>query len=263
MKKLRALYKLCQIAFKILSFIERLSAFVQGKGYGSATIQREVELLLSFLKSSPKLAIDIGGNVGNYTAELRQRHSDAEIHTFEPSATNIIKLTQRFNNDLNIHIRPFAVSDTDGTVQLFSNEPGSGLGSLTQRKLDHFNIVFDTSELVQLIRFEDYWNKTLNRRHIDLLKLDIEGHELNALKGCGQALEHISAIQFEFGGCNIDTRTFFQDFWYFFTNLGYELYRITPIGPQYIDKYRERDEFFSTTNYIAVNRNVSPTPPQC
>ena len=64
-------------------------------------------------------------------------------------------------------------------------------------------------------------------------------------------------IQFEFGGSNIDTRTFFQDFWYFFKDRNFSIYRITPNGILPIREYTEHDEFFSTTNYIAVNRKYN------
>ena len=49
---------------------------------------------------------------------------------------------------------------------------------------------------------------------IDLLKLDVEGNELLALKGLSDSIEYIKIIQFEFGGSNIDSRTYFQDFYY-------------------------------------------------
>jgi len=102
-----------------------------------------------------------------------------------------------------------------------------------------------------VIRFEDYWKSELGSENIDFVKLDIEGHELDALNGFGDALKFIKVIQFEFGGCNIDTRTFWQDFWYFFTENNFVLYRITPFGITKIKKYRELDEFFSTTNFLA------------
>jgi hypothetical protein len=106
---------------------------------------------------------------------------------------------------------------------------------------------------VQKIRFEDYWISVLGSRTIDLLKLDIEGHEMDALTGCGFAVTHAKVIQFEFGGCNIDTRTFFFDFWIFFAERNFRLYRISPFGLLPIVDYREIDKFFVTTNYLAVN----------
>ncbi len=240
--------------FGLLSRIERRAAYGQGKGYGATTVEQEVQLLQSVLTSPPQLAVDIGGNIGSYTASLRRRNPSLEIHTFEPSATNIAKLKERFKADALVKLVPLAISDKPGAATLFSNEPGSGLGSLAQRRLEHFNIPFDTRETVTTMRFEDYWKSALNSRAIDMVKLDIEGHELAALKGFGEALHATRALQFEFGGCDIDTRTYFQDFWYFFRDQHFEISRMTPFGLVRISHYNERDEFFSTTNYIAVNK---------
>ena len=236
----------------MLNLIERVAARAQGKGYGTASIKQEVQLLQGFLKAAPKLAIDIGGNVGAYTAELRGKNPKLEIHIFEPSATNIKKLELHFKEDSLINLVPFAVSDKSGEAVLFSNKPGSRLGSLTKRRLDHFDIPFDTSEMVKTIRFEDYWRERLNSRDLDLVKIDIEGHELSALIGFGEAIKVTKVLQFEFGGCNIDTRTYFQDFWYYFKEHEFAIYRITPFGAEPIYQYCELDEFFSTANYIAV-----------
>ena len=88
----------------------------------------------------------------------------------------------------------------------------------------------------------------------NILKMDVEGHELDVLIGAKQSLNSIEIIQFEFGGCNIDTRTFLQDFWYFLQDRNFELFRVTPRGVRLINNYQESDEIFSTTNYIAVRK---------
>jgi FkbM family methyltransferase len=241
--------------FKLARLSERVAAYAQGKGYGAGTVRQENKIVHMLIGGSPSLAIDIGGNIGDYTAEIRRRSINAEIHTFEPSKTNVQKLRNRFSGDEKIKILPFAISDCTGPAILFSNEAGSGLGSLTKRRLEHFDIRFDVSESVGTIRFEDYWRNNLDARKLDIVKIDIEGHELLALKGFGRAVFSASVIQFEFGGCNIDTRTYFQDFWYFFKEHGFDLFRVTPLGAESIKKYSESDECFVTTNYIAVNRN--------
>jgi FkbM family methyltransferase len=253
------LHKISPLARSLFGFMnlaERVSAYAQGKGYGSATINQEVKLLLRSLNKAPDLAVDIGGNIGEYTAELRRRYPKLEIHIFEPSSTNLEKLRSRFAGDKDIKLIPLALSNTTGQATLFADAPGSGLASLTKRKLDHFNIDFDFKESIETLRFEEYWTKELNRRSIDIVKIDIEGHELTALAGFGEAIKEIRVLQFEFGGCNIDTRTYFQDFWYFFNEHNFAIYRITPMGLEKIERYRESDEFFSTTNYIAVNRSA-------
>jgi hypothetical protein len=82
--------------------------------------------------------------------------------------------------------------------------------------------------------------------------MDVEGHELDVLMGGLNTLTLAQVVQFEFGGCNIDTRTFFQDFWYLLTDAGFALYRISDSGPVRIPQYSELDECFRTTNYLAV-----------
>lgn len=109
-------------------------------------------------------------------------------------------------------------------------------------------------EQVSLIRFDEYWKN--KDQLIDYVKIDVEGHELDVLEGFGELINKIKLIQFEFGGCNIDTRTFFQDFWYFFQEKEFLLYRISPRGCRQIKFYTPREENFITSNYIAVNQNI-------
>jgi hypothetical protein len=146
-----------------------------------------------------------------------------------------------------------AVSDNTGVTKLYSNKPGSGLASLSKRKLDHFDINFDISESIHTVRFEEYWIDKLSSCEIDIVKIDVEGHELSVLNSFGNALFKTKSIQFEFGGTCIDTRVYFQDFWYFFAKNNYSIYRITPFGLQKIEAYRECDECFYYTNFIAKN----------
>ena len=246
------------LVYKFAYTLEKLSAFAQGKGYGSRSIRQEIAVSRKMMKSSTPqlLVIDIGGNVGDYTYNLRKNFKQAEIHVFEPSTVNVDKLNRRFQSDPLVTINPVGVSDSERTCLLYSNEPGSGIASLSERRMNHFNVDFNFSELIETIRFENYWIDQLGRRHINLVKLDIEGHELDSLRGFGSAIEAIELIQFEFGGCNLDIHTTFQDFFYFFKEHNYEIYRITPFGSEKISKYREIDEFYSTTNFIARNRSL-------
>jgi FkbM family methyltransferase len=237
--------------------VEQLAAYIQGKGYGAATVEHEFQMVQQLLDREPRLCIDIGGNVGEYTAEIRRKYPQAEIHVFEPSSTNVSQLTQRFSSDGRIKICPVAVTDKSGVATLFSNAAGSGLGSLTQRRLDHFNIDFNVKETINAIRFEDYWVHDLGEKIVDFVKIDVEGHEMAVLKGFGRAIHMSRIVQFEFGGTNIDTRTFFQDFWYFFKEHRFDLYRISPAGLRHMTGYHEADESFLTANFIAVNRSIS------
>lgn len=241
-----------------LNTIGQLSALKQGKGWGTSTISKEVNCCISVLKGSPSTVIDIGANKGLYTDELLRRYPESNYFLFEPSTVNLRILHEKFKRCKNVSIFQDAISNHTGIAKLFSNEEGSGLASLTKRKLDHFGIDMDLEQSINTIRLDEFLNSNLPSQLIDYVKIDIEGHELDALNGMGERIKDIKIIQFEFGGCNIDTRTFFQDFWYFFKGTNFRIYRITPTGCHLIPAYRELDEFFSTTNYIAVNNSLVP-----
>lgn len=65
--------------------------------------------------------------------------------------------------------------------------------------------------------------------------------------------KRIDAIQFEFGGCNIDSRTFFQDFFYLLKD-NYKIYRVLKDGLLEMPIYKETYEIFITINYLAIKK---------
>lgn len=136
---------------------------------------------------------------------------------------------------------------------MFYDFAGSGLASLTKRKLDHFNINFGYSENITVDTLDNYCEYK-NIGSIDLLKIDVEGHELDVLLGGSKMFsdKKIKLVSFEFGGSNIDTKTYYRDFYYFFEELKMKIYRITPssfLVP--MNGYEEVYEQFRTTNFIA------------
>ena len=236
---------------------ERKAAFKLGKGYGAATIKEEVDSCINLLDVVPKIFIDIGAHVGEYTKEVLKRYPKIDIFLFEPSSENKPILENEFSKLSNVNNNSCALSNKNGKHKLYFDKSGSVLASLTNRRLDHFDSMdnMNSSEEIDVKRFDDFWKTTKykNDTIIDYVKIDVEGHELDVLEGFGDLIYNIRIIQFEFGGANIDTRTFFQDFWYFFKDKNFIIYRISPIGVIPVKNYAESDEFFSTTNYIAVN----------
>jgi hypothetical protein len=84
--------------------------------------------------------------------------------------------------------------------------------------VDHFGIKFDFEERIQVNTLDEWVQNQSTLVQPPILKLDVEGHELSVLTGGKEMLKKIQLVQFEFGGSNIDARTYFQDFWYFFAD---------------------------------------------
>lgn len=248
------------IPTKVLYKLELLFQYSLGKGSYMSTedlsVKNEIKSLKKLLKEDVNVVLDIGANYGIYTDELLKYYPDAKYFLFEPLKDYYQYLLNKYKNNPNIKIFNNAVSDKDLSSIIYYDKKGTGAASLTKRNLDHFNIKFDQFEEVKLISlnkiFKDNFNN--NSFKINICKIDIEGHELTVLDSIKNNFEKFSLIQFEFGGCNIDSRTYFKDFWYLLKN-NFDIYRIGPSGPILINEYRELDETFVMTNYIAVNRN--------
>lgn len=243
------------VMLEALDKIDQLANFCFGIGFGSFSIMQELESFREYIRDG-QVFIDVGGNKGEYTEGILKLYNPQEVHVFEPSQTNIEALRSRFSNNNKVIVNEFGLSDVNSESTLYSDSNGSGLASLSKRRLDHFDINFNLEERIRLIRFDEYWENNIKNKYIDLFKIDVEGHELDVLNGVGNRIDDIKIVQFEFGGCNIDSRTYFQDFWYYFREHDFDIYRISPVGPMKIMKYREQDERFITTNYFAVNKRL-------
>jgi FkbM family methyltransferase len=155
--------------------------------------------------------------------------------------------------DPRVYVNNFALADSGGFAALYQFQNDLGLSSLTNRRLEHFSFKLSGTENIEKRTLDNYI-KEKSIKKIDLLKIDVEGHEIDVLNAAKDALQMniIKCIQFEFGGCNIDIRTYLQDFWYLLVeSYGFSLYRISPFGIHRVNEYTELDEFFLTTNYIA------------
>jgi FkbM family methyltransferase len=227
-----------------------------GSAYGLST---ETQVASQFLNKSGSIFFDVGANVGAYTKSLLSNPAISsnlkELHLFEPSIKTFAILRNKIT-DSRARCVNKGCSDSTRTVKLHSNAVGSGLASIYRRRLNHFDIALDQSEEVQVIRLDEY-AKEWGIEYVHFAKFDVEGHELACFRGAESLFDEqkIGALQFEFGGCNIDSRTYFQDFFYFFKQYGYSIFRLTARGSLFrIDRYSEDLEYFSTTNYFVVSR---------
>lgn len=244
--------------------LERFVEMIQSlMGIGSGGVPESsgehvlVDLLINRSRAlhRPLCVLDVGANRGQFLSMIVNGLGDVpfHVHAIEPSASAFRALAAEHSDSSRVTLNQLGLGKEEGTLALYSNAEGSGIASLYPRRLDHFGIDFSLTESVSIGTLDTYCERHA-LRVIDLLKLDVEGHELDVLRGASQLLKDgvIDTITFEFGGCNIDSRTYFQDFFYFFKSYGsFRLFRITPSGflaP--LDEYREVYEQFRTTNFL-------------
>jgi len=238
-----------------------ISHYLMGIGTGSSLASSGESVLIErlaqgALADQPLCIFDVGANVGHFIRLIIQRLDvPFHVHAFEPSQPAYRMLCDNTKGHSNLTLNNVGLGKQPGTADLYADQPGSSLASLYQRRLRHHGIEFKYSEKIRMDTLDDYCAAHAIQR-IDLLKLDVEGHELDVLQGGTQLFRarRIRMVSFEFGNCNIDARTFLQDFWYFFREQGMNgLFRITPSGyltP--IQKYDESHEQFRTSNFLVT-----------
>ena len=241
----------------IYEYLHRFSLY--GMNYGNGGDFKESGELnaLQYVRKSynnDKLltVFDVGANIGNYSKSLSHLFGDKTIiHSFEPSKKTFEMYLETTSKTPNIIPNNIGLGDFENKTKLYSNLEGSGIASLYNRNLGHFGISMDKSEEIKISTIDIYCNKN-NIDRIHFLKMDIEGHELSALKGAEKMINKnaIDFIQFEFGGCNIDSRTYFQDFFYLLKDK-FKIYRILKDDLVEILEYKEIYEIFITVNYLA------------
>lgn len=204
----------------------------------------------------PYCVFDVGAAKGTYLDLLAPllAPTSHQIHCFEPSAAAFRALQSRADDGLNVTLNNRALGATSERATLWADRPGSALGSLERRRLEHFGLAFEHSETVEVTTLDAYCD-VHGIADIALLKVDVEGRELDVLEGASHRLTNgqIRSVLFEFGGASIDAGRYFQDYFYFFQSMQMHLWRITPLGYLYpIEFYDEALEQFRTSNYAAT-----------
>jgi len=141
---------------------------------------------------SVKTVFDVGANTGQSAALYRRLFPKAMIHSFEPAGKTHAELAAAVSGDSLVRTWQLALSDQDGTSEFFVSadptcssllEPSNTVTNADlQEKLQAVG-----KERVQCSRLDTFCEEQ-SITQIDLLKMDIQGAELQAIRGAARML---------------------------------------------------------------------------
>jgi len=148
--------------------------------YKACTDRAERELLKKNLFPGA-VAADVGANIGIYSLFLsRCVGLSGVVHSFEPSPKNFRRLRSATRKLPNVHVCQAAVGERSGKTMLYLSD---------KLNVDHrtYSTAGDARRALQieLMALDDYFK---SGERVDLIKIDIQGYELHALRGAKRIL---------------------------------------------------------------------------
>lgn len=164
--------------------------------------------LLEAVKTcSGSLMLDIGANIGWYSCVFAKAFPGLQVHAFEPDPVTHALLEENIalNGLGTIKRVQAAISSQRGQAEFFQYQGGNrGMNSLLS-----MHAAQSTSVTVPTLVLDEYLAENgLGDATIRLIKLDIEGHEFEALRGATRALRRCQCLLMEY------SPKFFEQFGY-------------------------------------------------
>src|SRR5436309_7103457 len=149
--------------------------------YKTYADRAERELLRKILFQGAIVA-DVGANIGIYSQFLsRCVGPTGLVHSFEPSPDNFRRLSAATRDLSNVRLTQAAVGERSGECKLYVSD---------KLNVDHraYKADGDSRRAVptEMVALDDYFKPG---QRVDLIKIDIQGYELHALRGTQRVLQ--------------------------------------------------------------------------
>jgi FkbM family methyltransferase len=138
-----------------------------------------------FLKKKVNQIFDIGANTGITVERYHQLFPNAKIHAFEPFPASYQVLNKKFQDNSSIAMNQLGVFKTKGSLDFFVNQnvDTNSLFQPIKSGLSSDNQTINIGKIfIDTISLDEYCNSNEIKK-IEILKMDIQGGELDALIG--------------------------------------------------------------------------------
>lgn len=140
-----------------------------------------------------RVVLDAGANCGATSVHLAHHHPDATVHAFEPGSEALGYLRRNVAALPNVVVHPFGLHSVDAELELHLASDDLGQSSVL-----HPPAASDgRSETVQ-VRAAGPWAEAEGIERIDVLKVDVEGCEVEVLRSLGRYLPDVKVLYVEY-----------------------------------------------------------------
>jgi FkbM family methyltransferase len=215
---------------------------------------RVIDTVVADSRARPFVVFDVGANRGEWAKCVLARKPDAVVYCFEIVPTTAALLRDALAGYATVHVCDFGLSSSADDTQVFWNRASDHTSSIAPwHEVSPF-----ASDIAVVSSRVDAGDAVMRREglaRLDLLKIDVEGHEIEVLTGFRDALASPElrprVIQFEYGPTWLPARHNLMEAYRLLEPSGYALGRLYPDGVDF-KPYRLADDHFRIGNYVAA-----------
>jgi len=145
-----------------------------------------------------KTVVDIGANRGQFSLAVRA-FSEAKIYAFEPLEGPAVICKNIFANDDNFELFQVAIGEVSGNVDMHvaESDDSSSLLEIGSKQVEYYPSSKEVGLTKVRVGTLDEFIPEARIGEAALLKIDVQGYELNVLKGCTLLLDKFQYIYCE------------------------------------------------------------------
>lgn len=172
-----------------------VKCILKGKKFSISSF--EIFTNLKELVNDVDTIIDIGANSGQFTKTANYFFPEAKIYSFEPLVGLYNENVKKFHKIKKIEIFNLAFGNQVGQINFYKNEYGHISSALEISEKNNFYPKNSIQKIEVPITKVDLFFKDKPLTKNTLLKLDVQGFELEVLKGSINVLENINYVVIE------------------------------------------------------------------
>ncbi|MEG5041801.1 MULTISPECIES: FkbM family methyltransferase [unclassified Microcoleus] len=233
---------------------------------GAKTTLHSGELLcIERFIASGQVVFDVGANVGSWSEEVFNQFPKTEIHLFEPVPKIYKILLQNLAEGIcnsQIIANNYALGKQEESNQFAYYQESPEWSTFYRRLQAEKEYDIKPPQILNVLTTTiDNYCQRQEISHINFLKIDVEGGELDVLEGAEKLLSKgkIDYIQFEYGGTYIDSKKTLKQVFEYFQNLRYAIFKIQPDGLEYCHNFQPDYENYQWSIFLAVNERFRST----